>query len=75
MAESSEGSFVGGTPLPPGAAAAVEALAAGFPSGSFLYPEDEYADGVKISGSSSLGKRPVARTLFDDEKKCMFKWD
>lgn len=29
-------------------------------------------EGVKIGGSSSLGKRPVSRPLFDDdEKKCM----
>lgn len=73
--DSSEGSFVGATPLPPAAVAAVDALASGFPSGSFIYPEDQYTEGVKISGSSSLGKRPVSRTLFDDDKKCMFIGD
>lgn len=74
FADSSEGSFVGATPLPAAAAAAIDALASGFPSGSFVYPEDQYAEGVKISGSSSLGKRPVSRVLFDDEKKCMYLW-
>lgn len=72
IVDSSEGSFVAGTPLPAAAASVVDALASEFPPGSFVYPADYHLDGVKISGESSLGKRPVSRALFDEEKKSMY---
>lgn len=69
--DSSESSFVAETPLPAVVVDAVGALASNFPSSSFVYPADEQVDGVKVRGESSLGKRPVSRALFDDEKKRM----
>lgn len=72
MADSSGSSFAASSPLGAEAVSAAEPLGADFPAHGFVSPSDRYSEDITRGGTSSFGKRPVSRALFDDDRKRMY---